>query len=487
MQVRASYGACKTFKKRLGSDWGSRGREFESPQPDEQKSRSEYARDPAERSGPLFLPYSQPYKSGVMLAAVATERIAEDGQPLRQERGIREISREYWRVRVATGQRDAITGAPKQLERKVRGGIRQARLVHARLEAEVEKGRYRGPEMTVGDLLDHWLAVCEQRLTKTGRAGLERNTYDNYALQVKTLKATKLATMPIGQVTTRTPVERTYDALSSSLGPARMAQVHKALRAAFNFAMGEGWITVNPAALVREKPAPPTSKRETPTREQVAEAFERARAVHPDLDAFIATAALTGLRRQALCGLRWSDVDFEERAIWVRRVINVVAGKPELVDHAKHRRGRPEPPPKHLDSALAPILRELRERQRARAATAGAPYPADAWLFSRDGMGLEPVSPDHFGRLVREVMRGLDINATLHSLRHHRGSQLVSDGVDPAIAARELDHGSLSFFLDTYVHAVRRETDPRLAAVGEKYEINAEGEFRKSSRNRESS
>ena len=52
-------------------------------------------------------------------------------------------------------------------------------------------------------------------------------------------------------------------------------------------------------------------------------------------------------------------------------------------------------------------------------------------------------------------MKLVGTDSTLHSFRHHRGSKLVSEGVDPAIADRELDHASLSYFLNTYVHPVR--------------------------------
>ncbi len=75
-------------------------------------------------------------------------------------------------------------------------------------------------------------------------------------------------------------------------------------------------------------------------------------------------------------------------------------------------------------------------------------------------MGLEVANPEYFGRRSRKLMSSSESDATLHSFRHHRGSKLVSEGVDPAIAARELDHASLSYFLNTYVHPVRSTVDP---------------------------
>ena len=258
------------------------------------------------------------------------------------------------------------------------------------------------------------------------------------------------------------------------ISPTRVIQVHKALRSAFNHTMGEGWMILNPATLVRTLPPEPKNRHATPTREQIDEAYALAQHLDPDLDVFLATAALTGLRRQALCGLQWPDIDFESQSIFIRRVVNVVGGRVVLVDYAKHRRDKAAPLPKFLDAALAPRLRELRERQERRAAMIGATTPEDGWLFSSDGMGLEVVNPEYFGRRISKLMRLIGVDATLHSLRHHRGSKLVSEGVDPAIAARELDHASLSYFLDTYVHPVRSTVDPRLSRIGSEYAIGGD-------------
>jgi integrase len=357
--------------------------------------------------------------------------------------------------------------------------------VHSELETKASAGQRGAVSMTVGELLDAWLAACAKRLGKPGKGGLEQSTYNSYELQVRTLKATRLASVRLDHLTTRQPIEETYEALEDVLGPARRVQVHKALRSAFNHAMGEGWMSFNPAALVRTRPPEPKNRRATPTSEQVDQAYAIARRLEPDLDVFLVTAALTGLRRQALCGLRWSDVDFESQSIFIRRVVNVVSGRATLVEYAKHRRGKPAPSPKYLDAALAPRLRELQERQARRAAMTDTTVPEDGWLFSSDGIGLEFANPEYFAKRVSKLMRLVGTDSTLHSLRHHRGSKLVSEGVDPAIAARELDHASLSYFLNTYVHPVRSTVDPRLSRIGEQYAIG--GATKKKNRRRQPS
>ncbi len=77
--------------------------------------------------------------------------------------------------------------------------------------------------MTVGELLDAWLARARSALGKPGRGGLEQSSYNNYELQVRTLKATQLAPFVSTRSRTRQPVEETYEALEEVLGPARMS------------------------------------------------------------------------------------------------------------------------------------------------------------------------------------------------------------------------------------------------------------------------
>ena len=42
----------------------------------------------------------------------------------------------------------------------------------------------------------------------------------------------------------------------------------------------------------------------------------------------IRTAAMTGLRRGELCGLRWVDLDLDARTVSVRHTVISVSGKP---------------------------------------------------------------------------------------------------------------------------------------------------------------
>ena len=77
-------------------------------------------------------------------------------------------------------------------------------------------------------------------------------------------------------------------------------------------------------------------------------------AKNPTLRALIQTAAFSGLRLGELLELRWRDINFEQRFIYVQR--SYVAGVG--VDRPKSRKGRSVPMTDHAADAL----RELKKR-----------------------------------------------------------------------------------------------------------------------------
>ena len=75
-----------------------------------------------------------------------------------------------------------------------------------------------------------------------------------------------------------------------------------------------------------------------------------------------------------------------------------------------------------------------------------------------DGTPLRPNSISSvFSLLFRRL--GLPKGASLHSLRHIRGSHLVADGVPLLVVAERLGHSSVRTTADVYTHALRGQDD----------------------------
>ena len=105
-----------------------------------------------------------------------------------------------------------------------------------------------------------------------------------------------------------------------------MRHIHVTIRAALGQAKRWKRVTTNVAEDARPTPIP-QKRLTTPTPDQVRELATAIESDDPELAIVVLLAALTGCRRGELCGLRWTDVDWDTSVLEVRRAFVVAAGK----------------------------------------------------------------------------------------------------------------------------------------------------------------
>ena len=100
-----------------------------------------------------------------------------------------------------------------------------------------------------------------------------------------------------------------------------MHHFHRILRAALNQAVKWGWTDVN-VARKATAPTPPVPEVHVPSLEQARALLVRAEGTgSPDLGPIILFAMLTGVRRGELCGIQWSDIEWADQLVTIRRSI----------------------------------------------------------------------------------------------------------------------------------------------------------------------
>ncbi len=179
-------------------------------------------------------------------------------------------------------------------------------------------------------------------------------------------------------------------------------------------------------------------------------------AVGTALQAAIAVATGTGLRRGELLGLQWSDMDMQAQRLTVRRSAETVKGvtrtKPPKTRSARTT---------SLPPFVADVLRDERTRQemlRDRAAR-----PGD-WVFVRaDGTQWEPsVFSLAFARFVKSAKVP---HVRFHDLRHSFGTLALASGVDQQTVSRALGHESTAITSRIYVHAIEALQEAAAARI----------------------
>lgn len=234
--------------------------------------------------------------------------------------------------------------------------------------------------------------------------------------------------------------------------------LHKALADAVD----EGLLAVNPASKAR----PPKPSRSAPTElrfwtpEQLRHFLTSVAGTR--LEAAWHLAAMTGMRRGEVLGLRWRDLDLDGATLAVRHTIITVDNKIIESDPKNHMARVID-----LDPATVEQLRRHHRRQQADRDEWGSDYQDQDLVFCReDGT---PLHPDGFSQSFQKALADAGLpRIRLHDLRHSHASIALAAGVPIKVVSERLGHGSPGFTLRQYVHVMpgaQAEAAARIAAV----------------------
>lgn len=159
---------------------------------------------------------------------------------------------------------------------------------------------------------------------------------------------------------------------------------------------------------------------------------------YPEWYDFFYTEITTGLRRGEICGLKWSDLDFETGVIKISRSITIETGGKVVVGKPKTETGKRKIllPPSTLHS-----LKKRRETIFGE------------WIFPNPIKPENPVSPNVAYRKLKEILKKANLpDIRFHDLRHTFATHAIANGVDAKTLSNILGHTNASFTLDTYTH-----------------------------------
>lgn len=261
------------------------------------------------------------------------------------------------------------------------------------------------PVPTRSAKLSEWLPYWLDNVIKPRR---KLSTYDKYEAHVRLylvplIGAKRLESLGVADV------RRFLVRLEKETTAATAKESHRVLRSALSSACREELITRNVAKLVEP---PRTDNRELKpwTLDETLD-FLTASRKDPLYAAFVLAIAM-GLRRGEIVGLRWSDLDLDNRVLHVRQQTQRRRGV-LYDDDPKSRRRRVVPLP---DLCIAP-LRWHRMRQAAARAKAGERWEESGYVYTtRTGRQVEPRNVYRSFTRVAESA-GLRV-IRLHDARH---------------------------------------------------------------------
>lgn len=246
--------------------------------------------------------------------------------------------------------------------------------------------------------------------------------------------------VPVASITTADVSTWVGRLVADGMAPSTAARCLGVLRRLLAYAIEDGRIMVNAAALVR----PPTAgyvKREGQflTRQEIAGLVD---ACTGDYAEVVWVLALAGLRWGELAGLKVGDrVKVPGEGLRLQRTVMSSRDRGELFeDTLKSKRSRTVP----LVADLVPIVDRWSEGKAS-----------GDWLFQAPKGG--PLSEPNWKRsvgwaeAVREIGRP---TLRVHDLRHTCASLWLGAGADPKVVQRILGHASAAMTMDLYGHLI---------------------------------
>ena len=383
----------------------------------------------------------------------------------------------------ALGEIDALlrlAGDDDRLRRRL-GDLVVERSRHGRPLPSVEELRRRlgagldplSPGTTLAEWLDDWLAA-NRRIRPATRA--------SYLAQVERFLKPVVGDVPLARVSpshvadvldwialrndqiataraTGQPVPddpREVRTLLRVLGPASQRLTITVLSMALKEAVRRGLIVRNPCEAVK---LPELARKPARTWEP-AQVVRFVEATADDRYALLfRLILLRGLRRGEACGLRWSDVDDDGRALTVNRTMH----RDGAVGDPKTRTSRRLA---SLDTATADLLRRHRRAQLQERMVAGPAWRDQDWIFCRpDG---SHVPPAWLLQRFRELAEAAELPPIkLHEGRHTAATLGLESDVPLKVVSDQLGHSGIGITADLYTHVRRARHDEAAERVAQ--------------------
>jgi integrase len=171
----------------------------------------------------------------------------------------------------------------------------------------------------------------------------------------------------------------------------------------------------------------------------------------------------SGMRRGELCGLEWSDIDFDKGIIDINKGSLYLPGKGVFEDSTKNFSSQRVI---RLPAPIIELLAEHKKEQNCERFRLGDKWENSKKLFTQwDG---KPIHPDTttawFGKFIK---RNSLPPVSIHSLRHTNATLLIANGTDLRTVSKRLGHSNMTTTGNIYTHAIQTADERAADALGD--------------------
>lgn len=287
-------------------------------------------------------------------------------------------------------------------------------------------------KLTVGELFSEWLSAK--------RTQVKISTYYNYAFKTEKHLIPAFGKLKMNKLTPDKIYSFIREKQVSGLSNKYIADIVVVLKNMAKYA-AKTHNCVNPVSDVEL----PKTVRHEPEIYTDAEQKRLETALMKDMDGVkmaVLPALYTGVRIGELCGLKWSDVDFENRTLHIERSVqhirkDGILRKTEIILLKPKSRTSERTIP--LPDFLINILKKFK------------PSDENVFILTDSSKIPDPRTLQYRFKAILRRNQLRDIN--FHSLRHLFATNCIAAGFDVKTLSEILGHSSVEITLNRYVHS----------------------------------
>ena len=227
---------------------------------------------------------------------------------------------------------------------------------------------------------------------------------------------------------------------------ASAVKLYNIMNGVFTMAFLDDSIKLNPMLKVK-RPAPRKDEKKQEEGDKALTVQELSRVLSCVMQeplkwqAYINLAADSGARRGELCGLQWSDIDWNKGTVTIRRNLQYTPAAGVYETSPKNGKTRTV----DIGEETLALLLKLRREQSAE--------HLSKWVFTQDGTAdpMHPQSPTRYFKKFGAKYGIEDFHP--HKLRHSSASIAITNGADVVSVSERLGHSDTSVTLRMYAHA----------------------------------
>ena len=238
-------------------------------------------------------------------------------------------------------------------------------------------------------------------------------------------------------------IEQTKDTLS----PKTVRNYHSFVSAVLGYAVRMDILKTNPAARVTLPPMEQKEK-EIYSLEEAQNFLDSLKEAPIKYQAFFVLAIYGGFRRGEMLGLEWSDLDFKNCVVTIRRTSQYTKERGVFTDTTKTAKSQRS---LKLPAAVFAVLKQHKMSQAKERMMMGDRWKDSDRLFvDAEGNPMHPNTPYRWLKQFCEAtgQRFLGV----HQFRHLNATLLINSGADARTVSAALGHSQVSTTLNIYTH-----------------------------------